>query len=64
MPFYETPKFDVFYAWAIFLDKYAKKAKEKFRIWIDKESGLNIVPVDFVAKAILLAFFKSNAQGA
>ena len=62
MPFYETPKFDVFYAWAIFLDKYAKKAKEKFRIWIDKESGLNIVPVDFVAKAILLAFLNPTLK--
>lgn len=55
-PFYETPKFDVFYSWAIFLAKYATKSKEKFRIWIDKDSGLNIVPVDFVSKAILHAF--------
>ena len=55
-PFFETPKFDVFYAWAIFLDKYASHAKERFRIWVDKKSGLNIVPVDFVAKAILYAF--------
>ena len=55
-PFFETPKFDVFYSWAIFLDKYAKKAEDKFRIWIDKASGLNIVPVDFVAKAILYAY--------
>ena len=62
MPFYETPKFDVFYAWAIFLDKYAKKAKEKFRIWIDKESGLNIVPVDFVSKAILHAFLNPTLK--
>ena len=29
------------------------KSKEKFRIWIDKESGLNIIPVDFVSKAIV-----------
>jgi nucleoside-diphosphate-sugar epimerase len=55
-PFYETPKFDVFYSWAMFLDKYAKKSKGDFRIWVDKESGLNIVPVDFVSKAILHAF--------
>lgn len=55
-PFFETPKFDVFYAWAIFLDKYANKSIENFRIWIDKKSGLNIVPVDFVSKAILHAF--------
>ncbi len=56
MPFYETPKFDVFYSWAIFLDKYAKKPIDNFRIWIDKKSGLNIVPVDFVSKAVLYAF--------
>ncbi|AUC84018.1 short chain dehydrogenase/reductase, MupV family protein [Polaribacter sp. ALD11] len=55
-PFYETPKFDVFYSWAMFLDKYATKATKNFRIWIDKKSGLNIVPVDFVSKAILYAF--------
>jgi len=55
-PFFETPKFDVFYSWAIFLDKYSKRAEDTFRIWIDKASGLNIVPVDFVAKAILYAY--------
>jgi len=55
-PFFETPKFDVFYSLAMFLDKYADKAKEKFRIWIDTKSGLNIVPVDFVAKSILYGF--------
>lgn len=55
-PFFETPKFDVFYSWAIFLEKYAKKAKENFRIWVDKKSGLNIVPVDFVAKVIVHAY--------
>ncbi|KGL63577.1 SDR family oxidoreductase [Polaribacter sp. Hel1_85] len=61
-PFYETPKFDVFYSWAIFLAKYATKAKENFRIWINKESGLNIVPVDFVAKAILYAFLNPTIK--
>ena len=62
MPFYETPKFDVFYSWAIFLDKYAKKAKENFRIWLDKKSGLNIVPVDFVSKAILHAYLNPSVK--
>ena len=62
MPLYETPKFDVFYSWAIFLDKYANKSKENFRIWIDKESGLNIVPVDFVSKAILYAFLNPTIK--
>ncbi len=62
MPYYETPKFDVFYSWAIFLDKYAEKAKENFRIWIDKKSGLNIVPVDFVSKAVLYAFLNPGIK--
>ncbi|ARV07828.1 short chain dehydrogenase/reductase, MupV family protein [Polaribacter sp. SA4-10] len=61
-PFYETPKFDVFYSWAIFLDKYAKNASENFRIWIDKKSGLNIVPVDFVSKAVLYAFLNPEIK--
>jgi len=61
-PYFETPKFDVFYSWAIFLDKYAEKAKENFRIWIDKKSGLNIVPVDFVSKAVLYAFLKPDIK--
>jgi nucleoside-diphosphate-sugar epimerase len=61
-PFYETPKFDVFYSWAIFLDKYATKSIENFRIWIDKKSGLNIVPVDFVSKAILYAFLNPDIK--
>ena len=61
-PLYEIPKFDVFYSWAIFLDKYAKRSKENFRIWIDEESGLNIVPVDFVSKAILYAFLNRSIK--
>ena len=61
-PFYETPKFDVFYSWAIFLAKYATKAKDNFRIWIDTKSGLNIVPVDFVSKAILYAFLNPQIK--
>lgn len=55
-PFFETPKFDVFYAWAMFLNKYANTFSDQFRIWVDKSSGLNIVPVDFVAKAVLHAY--------
>jgi nucleoside-diphosphate-sugar epimerase len=61
-PLYETPKFDVFYSWAIFLAKYSTKSKDEFRIWIDKESGLNIVPVDFVSKAILHAFLNPTIK--
>lgn len=61
-PFFETPKYDVFYSWAIFLDKYAKRSMERFRIWIDPKSGLNIVPVDFVAKAVLYALKKPEIE--
>ena len=61
-PFFETPKFDVFYSWPMFLNKYAKKCTENFRIWIDKASGLNIVPVDFVAKAVLHAFLNEDLK--
>lgn len=61
-PFFETPKYDVFYSWPMFLSKYAKKCTENFRIWIDKASGLNIVPVDFVAKAVIHAFLNKNLK--
>jgi len=61
-PFFETPKFDVFYSWPIFLNRYAKKSKDNFRIWIDKKSGLNIVPVDFVAKSVLFAFLNPEIK--
>ncbi|WP_375239530.1 SDR family oxidoreductase [Aurantibacter sp.] len=61
-PFFETPKFDVFYSWPMFLSKYAKKCTENFRIWIDKASGLNIVPVDFVAKSVLYAYLKPDLK--
>lgn len=61
-PFFETPKFDVFYSWPIFLQRYAKKSSENFRIWIDHKSGLNIVPVDFVAKSVVHAFLKPNIK--
>lgn len=61
-PFYETPKYDVFYSWAIFLNKYAPKSEDNFRIWIDKNSGLNIVPVDFVSKAVLYAYLNPGIE--
>ncbi len=61
-PFFATPKFDVFYSWPIFLHRYAKKCSDTFRIWIDKASGLNIVPVDFVAKTILHAYLNPDLK--
>lgn len=61
-PLFETPKYDVFYSWPMFLAKYANKSIENFRIWIDKKSGLNIVPVDFVSKAILYAYLNPQIK--
>ncbi len=61
-PYFEIPKFDVFYSWPMFLKKYATKSDGNFRIWIDKNSGLNIVPVDFVSKAILYAYLNPNIE--
>ncbi len=61
-PFFTTPKFDVFYSWPLFLHRYAKKCTDTFRIWIDKTSGLNIVPVDFVAKTILHAYLNPELK--
>ncbi len=61
-PFFETPKFDVFYSLPIFLQRYAEKSVDNFRIWIDQKSGLNIVPVDFVAKSILYVFLHPNIK--
>jgi len=61
-PYFETPKYDVFYSWAMFLSKYAQTFSNQFRIWIHQNSGLNIVPVDFVAKAILHAYFNPDIK--
>ncbi len=55
-----TPKFDVFYGWGIFFLKYKLKVlgevdgnlEMDLRFTASNESGLNIVPVDFVAKAM------------
>jgi nucleoside-diphosphate-sugar epimerase len=61
-PYFETPKYDVFYSWAMFLSKYAQTFSNQFRIWIHQNSGLNIVPVDFVAKAILHAYLNPEIK--
>lgn len=58
-----TPKFDVFYSWGAFFLRYKEKLLKKinamddvlnvdFRFCASKNSGLNIVPADFVAKSI------------
>ncbi len=65
-PIGSTNKFDVFYGWsAFFLALKKKEIKEKNRLYIDpinvdiricfsQHSGLNIVPVDYVVKAMYL----------
>lgn len=51
-PFYYTSKFDVIYGWARFFWMMKMKAAgHKLRIKINLNSGMNIIPVDYVAKA-------------
>ncbi len=55
-----TPKFDVFYSWAVFFARYKKSKiigdfintpiKLDMRFYFSPSGGLNIVPVDFAAK--------------
>jgi len=52
-PLYVTSKFDVFYSWPLFLQKFGRAYKDKFRIWLDTSCGLNIIPVDVAAKCVL-----------
>ena len=65
-PIGSVNKFDVFYGWtAFFLAMKKKRINDHSRLYIDpinldmricfnKESGLNIVPVDYIAKAMYL----------
>jgi nucleoside-diphosphate-sugar epimerase len=68
-------KFDVFYGWAAFFlamkkkdvpdisDLFEKRVNFDIRLCYSMTSGLNIVPVDFVAKALyLLTVFDHPAQ--
>jgi nucleoside-diphosphate-sugar epimerase len=71
---YEKPigkisKIDVFYAWCVFFYRYKQKilCKENcaadpmevsLRFCCNKKAGLNIVPVDYVAKLMFLLSFK------
>ncbi|UCG77458.1 MAG: SDR family oxidoreductase [Nitrospirota bacterium] len=56
-PLYVTTKFDVFYGWAGFFNKYHAEGHDfgHVRLWINEKGGLNIVPADYVAKAIIEA---------
>lgn len=65
-----TSKFDVFYGWAIFFLKAKMKALGSvegsldldLRFTASGDSGLNIVPVDFVAKLTYLISIMSNSE--
>ena len=52
-PLYYTSKFDVFYGLGHFFYRLAQSAQQHTRIFVNKQSGLNILPVDYVAKAIV-----------
>jgi len=52
-PLYVTSKFDVFYSWPLFLQKFGAAYEGSFRIWLDTDCGLNIMPVDIAAKCIM-----------
>lgn len=67
-----TNKFDVFYAIGAFFlgvksmslpwaERYSRSIQLEMRALYSATSGLNIVPVDFVAKAMLLVCFSGDA---
>ena len=66
-----TPKFDVFYGWAIFFIKSKIKISGNFendinmdlRFSASNSSGLNIVPVDFAAKTMYMVSTSSHDSG-
>jgi nucleoside-diphosphate-sugar epimerase len=57
-PLYYTPKFNVFYLFGKFFLKVAKpeNRNELVRIVANPDSVLNVVPVDYIAKAIVRVF--------
>ncbi|QSF44185.1 SDR family oxidoreductase [Paenibacillus tianjinensis] len=59
-PLYYISKFDVFYGWTkFFWNLQNQGSTESVRIHISRNSKVNIVPVDFVAKSVL-AFFQQD----
>jgi len=53
-PLYYTPKFDVFYGWLKFFWQLKKaELHSPLRLCIHEKATMNVVPVDFVAKAIV-----------
>tara|TARA_B100000963_G_scaffold205522_2_gene178969 strand:- start:28608 stop:29696 length:1089 start_codon:yes stop_codon:yes gene_type:complete len=58
-PYGYTTKFDVFYGWAQFFSKV--QSKDCIRIQFNKQSGLNIIPVD-VASQVIIKLVRSEVQ--
>lgn len=55
-PFFVIPRYLVFYLYGAFFYKLAHNGgMEKIRIQINPQSGMNIIPVDYTAKAIVRA---------
>lgn len=69
-----TPKFDVFYAWLAFFLRlkarqlgrmdYEASAKIDIRVALKPGSGLNIIPVDYAAKALVEISLQQPASNA
>jgi nucleoside-diphosphate-sugar epimerase len=55
-PLYYTSKFDVFYQWAKFFRNIRNTDNVNVRICVNKKSGMSILPVDYVSKAIVRSF--------
>ena len=58
-PYGYTTKFDVFYGWAQFFSKV--QSKGCIRIQFNKQSGLNIIPVD-VASQVIIRLVRNDIQ--
>ncbi|MGV8075655.1 MAG: SDR family oxidoreductase [Syntrophobacteraceae bacterium] len=61
-PLYYTSKFDVFYGWGRFFHKYRENLDEYVRIYLNENAGLNILPVDYVAKAVVNGFLTDRKE--
>jgi nucleoside-diphosphate-sugar epimerase len=62
-PYYATPKFNVFYAFGKFFKMLAEKGvAAPMRLHAHVQSSLNIVPVDYTAKAIVRAAVRNDIQ--
>jgi hypothetical protein len=61
-PLYYTSKFDAFYGFIRFFYSVARSRREPIRIDHNPGSGLNMVPVDYVAKSVVALLEKHNIE--